>query len=238
MFKKIIILAMCLSLLAATACADSSSKADGSSASNSSSAVNIPDAPADDRLWNDPKYVSLRCGVYIPVPNGFTAVGEPTSIGYIYTDNVDSAMAVTEQLDLETLDENFIKSKVDWLSNAGQTSSSELSWKCDVYNSEIIDINGQTAVMIYFKETDNIGKENEQTSDRIDLYINGNEKTVEISLSGKLAGSGNFEKFCSLLEIPGAAQSATEISFDDVNYVEVDDLMIPIPMFLTARSLN
>lgn len=223
MIKKIVLFSLCISLLAAAACADSSSGLTSSTAESSSAVLKI-EAPVDENLWNDVQY-QIVDGAYIPVPNGFTSEDASSSDVRLFSGPNNSGMLVSKNTTQEELTDDFAKKELEKLVD-GDTEfgiKNEYSKK----SSNLITVSDKPAVMLsYHLKATHEG--NVRESDNIVLFVNGDNCTIELTLSGDLVGSGNFDKLCSLIELPGV-KNAKDISFDDVNYVEVDDLMIPIP---------
>lgn len=229
MMKKIVIFALCLCLL--TACSDSSSTSDSSAADNTSNTVEISEAPVNDSLWEDVRFWTIS-GAYIPIPNGYNA--DDTSIDGIrsYKGPNDSSLFISKKVSKVDITEDFAKKELDELKSGDDSWGTTFDYSNKA--SKIISIDDKPAAMIsYHAKASN--KDNVQEWNKLELFVNGDDATIEISLSGDLIGSGNFKKFCDLIELPGV-KNAKDISFDDVNYVEVDDLMIPIPKSFEVKS--
>lgn len=225
MTKKILILIFSLCLL--TSCADSSGSASSSTASSSSEASSA--APVDAKLWDGSSQISFS-GAKITIPNGYTAEESSSTISKSFKGTNGSIYIITEAFYKE-MNEDTAKSKLDEVkdSDTGGTK-----WTYTDKKSSLITISDNPAIFISY-HTKAERTNDSQEWDNYVVYFNSNGNTVRVSLQGELLDEGNFKKFCELIELPGV-KNAEDISFDDVNYVEVDDLMIPIPKSFEVKS--
>lgn len=231
MIKKIVILALCLCLL--TACSDSSSTANTSSASNSSEVSST--APADDKLWNDSTQVTFS-GAKITIPNGYVSDDNSVTDSKSYKGPNDSRIFIMTTAFKMEMNEASAKKELEDCKDRDGDSLSDTKWTYTNKEANMLTICDSPAIRLSYHVKAE-GSSNSQEWDESVLYFNSNENTIRISLQGDLLNEGNFKKFCDLIELPGV-KNAKDISFDDVNYVEVDDLMIPVPKGFEVKSEN
>ncbi len=226
MIKRVLILALCLSLLTACNSSSSSEKAGSSTDSNRSSSI-----LADENMWKDIKYCTIA-GASIPVPNGYAADSNSSNDSRYYTGPNDSRIHIMTEAFKVEMNEETAQKRLDEIKDSKESYGT--TWSYTDKKSSIISICEKSAILIsYHAKAES--NENKQEWDESILLFNSNDTTVRISLQGDMLNEGNFKRFCELIETPGV-KNAQDISFDDVNYIEIDELMVPVPKSFKVNS--